>query len=694
MTADALHIDFETRSAVDLKKAGQYVYFDDPSTDVWCAAYSFGTEEPRTWLPGQPCPPEITAHVVNGGLIFAWNAAFERLAWRQILGPRYGWPVPRLEQYRCVMAQAYALGMPGALDNAAGALGLPEQKDQAGYRLMLQMSRPRTARKGEDPNKLHWWDDAERLQRLVEYCKQDVKAEIAAHERMLPLRDQELQVWFVDQRINDRGVYIDKALCDAASKVVEQTAKRLDQEMKRITDHAVRGVSNVSELIGFVRKHDIDADSVAKDQIVELLVRDDLPPNVRRALEIRQEGSKTSTAKINAMLARRQSDGRGRGNLQYHGAGPGRWAARGIQLQNLPRPSLKGDLAPVIDDLMLANADYIEAMHGPALSVVSDCLRGMIAAPPGRIIRAADFASIEARMLAWLTGEETKLDVFRRYDAKQGPDPYCTSASAIFNEPVGKNDPRRQTGKVAELALGYQGGPGAFAKMAKNYNLDIGQAYEPVWERAPQMNRDLATDAWDERGKKTGMARQKWIAAELIKLAWRQAHPNVVQWWSDIETAAIEATDSPGTITHAGEHVRYRRAGSWLFCRLPSGRAIAYAYPRVEWKMTPWGSKRPALTCMGVDGVTKKWERYDFYGGLGAENIDQGASRDVMAEAMLRAETMGYEIILTVHDELVSETERNFGSVSEFGSLVSEVPAWAPGLPVAAEAWEGSRYKK
>jgi len=696
MTA-LLHIDLETRSAADLKKVGAHAYFDDPSTGVWCAAYSFCDEEPKLWWPGEPCPLELADHVTKGGLTAAWNANFERLAWRAILGPKHGWPVPRLEQYRCVMAQAYAMGLPGALDDAAGALGLPEQKDAAGYRLMMQMARPRSEQFIDRIQTFVWWNDTERLHRLGEYCKQDVRAEIACYKRLLPLSDKELQVWFLDQRINDRGVYVDKKLCDAANKVVKQTQQRLDAEMCKVTDYAVRGVSNVADLIGFVRKHGIDADSVAKDQILELLVRDDLPPNVRRALEIRQEGSKTSTAKINAMLARRQVDGRMRGNLQYHGASTGRWAARGAQLQNLPRPSLKGDLAKVVDDLMLADADYIEVMHGPALSVVSDCIRSMIAAPKGRIIRAADFSMIEARAVAWLAGEQTVLDAALAYDERRGPKLYNLAASQVYNRPVGQikdGSPEYNVGKVTILALGFEGGPGALAKMAKNYHVDLAAVFEPMWELSSDAYRESATEAWKSRGKRSGMSQRKWLAAELIKLTWRGQNPRIKQFWSDINNAAIDAVREPGRITAAGEYIRFRKAGSWLFCRLPSGRALAYAYPQIADKTTPWGKVVPALTCMGVDGVTKKWERYDFYGGLGTENVTQAVARDVMADAMLRAEAAGYEIVITIHDELVAENDATFGSVAEFGKIVAEPPAWAAGLPIAAEAWEGPRYRK
>lgn len=691
-----LHIDFETRSACDLKKANAYIYFDDPTTDIWCAAYSFGGE-PELWVPGEPCPPEIVAHIETGGLIAAWNAQFERLAWRTVLARKYGWPVPKLEQYRCVMAQAYAMGLPGKLEDSAHAMHLPERKDVEGHRIMLQLSKPRRPRKGEDPNGIYWWDDQEKIAKLFSYCRQDVRTEMAVHDKLPPLQETELQTWFLDQRINDRGVHIDKKLCEASEIIVKEASEALDDEMRRVTDYAVRGVSNVAELIGFVKKHGIDAESVAKDQIINLLIRDDLPPAVRRALEIRQEGSKTSTAKIQAMLARRQKDGNMRGNLQYHGAGPGRWAARGAQLQNLPRPKFKGDINTVIGDVLkFKSAKALEVLHGSPMQLVSDIIRGMVCASPGKKIMSRDFSSIEARVTAWLAGEKAKLDVFRKYDAKLGPDPYIVAAAGIYNVPtreIDKEDPRRQVGKVSELALGFGGGPAAFQAMAKNYAVDIGGAYETVWASASPENREAALEAWPERGKRTGMSQKNWITAECVKLAWRQSNPRITAFWRETEDAAIDAVLNPGKVTQSGL-LRFRKAGSWLLCRLPSGRTNAYAYPRVVEKPTPWNTTSQAVKFWGVDSFTKKWSEQDSYGGFWVQNAVQGTARDVMRDAMLRAEHSHYPVVLTVHDEIVAEVDRNFGDSSTFSTLVTTIPPWAQGLPIVADGWEGPRYRK
>jgi DNA polymerase bacteriophage-type len=338
-------IDFETRSVVDLTDVNAYVYFDDPSTEAWCMAYCFDDDRKnvRLWWAGTPCPTEVADHIRAGGILNAWNAAFERLCFAKLMGPRHGWPVPKLEQWRCTMAAAYAMALPGKLEMAAPALGLDIRKDDAGHRLMLQMSKPRKI----DP--LIWWDDFDRMERLGAYCRQDVRTEMAVASRLLPLTESEQQVWYLDQKINDRGVGIDERLCLNAREVVREAARRLDAELKTITGYEVAAATNTGAIRKWLGTRGVVTDSIAKDVLAELLNRDDLPGDVRRVLEIRRDGGKSSTAKIDAMLARRQSDGRMRGNLQYHGASTGRWAARGAQLQNLPRPSENGTIPGVVN---------------------------------------------------------------------------------------------------------------------------------------------------------------------------------------------------------------------------------------------------------------------------------------------------------------------------------------------------------
>lgn len=698
-----LHLDVESRSTVDLPSANAYVYFDSPSTALWLGAYAFSdAPEPRLWHPGEPCPPEIVDHVRSGFPVWGWNVHFERLAWHKLLGPVHGWPVPELRQYRCSMALAYASNLPGKLERAAPALNLDVLKDAAGARLMLKMARPRRPRKGEDPQGLYWWGSPDEIRRLGEYCQQDVRAEMACHDRLIGLRPQEQELWFLDAEINDLGVCIDLDLCRAADRIVDEYVERLNRELAVLTDWAVTGVSSTNDLRAWLNQEGCLVDSVAKDVLADVLTRDDLSPKVRRALEIRQEGAKSSTAKLSAMLARRQADGRMRGNLQYWGAGTGRWAGRGAQLQNLPRQPDGFDQDAAISVLMHGSSMLVEAIFDEApTELVSQCLRGAIRAQGDARLMAADFSMIEARVNPWLAGQGKTLDAFRAYDEGKGPDIYKVQAAGIYGVPVEQieKDLRRQVGKVAVLALGFGGGPAAFIAMGKNYKLDILTVEDVVWASATPDLIKRAEDGWEQWGKGSGIAQRRWMIGELIKLAWRRDNDGIVQFWKDLEGAAIDAVQRPGEVTRAGM-IRYRKVGSSLFCQLPSGRALTYPYARIEMKETPWEDshgrliKKPTLVYKAVDSVRNLWREHDFYGGLGCENVVQAVARDVMAEAMLRVHKAGYPVILTVHDEVVCEVPNGRGDLDEFEHLMTQLPAWADGLPVAAEAWEGPRYKK
>jgi len=309
------------------------------------------------------------------------------------------------------------------------------------------------------------------------------------------------------------------------------------------------------------------------------------------------------------------------------------------------------------------------------------------------VLRSSDFSNIEGRCAAWLAGQDDKLAAFRAYDEGAGPDLYLIQAAAIYNVPVAEARPYRQVGKVAELALGYQGGPRAFAKMAKNRGVRIGQLFEGIWENAAYEFKNEAVVAWDDRGRKTGMDKEAWLASEVIKLAWRDKNDRITDYWKIVEDAALEAVKRKGAIVEAYK-VKFRYVGSFLFCRLPSGRALTYPYPHLKEKETPWGEMRSQVTYKAVDQFTKKWGDKTGYGGLFFENLCQAVSRDIMAEAMLRLDDAGYNIVLTVHDEIITEDAVDFGSMDEFNEIMTEVPAWATGFPISVGGWEGERYRK
>lgn len=714
MTERHLHLDGESYSTIDLKKAGSHRYWEDESTDLHCVAYAFDEEDPSLWFPGDPVPRRIKVHIEEGGAVYAWNVAFERLMWSYKLAPKYGWPMPKERQFNCTMSEALIMNLPGQLDKAGPAIGGKIVKDKEGHRLMLKMCKPRKLRKAEacpvcgektcrdcGPYWHNSWTD---IERLGSYCQHDVRTEQYVGSFVLPMSKGEKRIFHLDAAINDRGVYIDKKLCKSSQVIVDKATAKIDAQIRRITLGEVEGVNKATQIVKWLKNEGLEIDSIAKDVLEDLLIRDDLTADVRKVLELRQEGSKTSTAKIASMLTRRQKDGRMRGNLQYYGASAtGRWAARGTQLQNLTRPKiLKGKGAgfdKVIRDALLAISDedlpLLEMMYGKPMTVVSDCIRSLIVAPLGRELLAADFSNIEGRVVAWQAGQYDKLDAFREYDNGTGPDLYVLQASGIFGITLQEaaDDFYRQIGKVAELSLGFQGGARAFAKMGKNYGMKLENVSERIIESCSDNIFEKAMENWPQHGKSTGIKKSSWLAAEIVKLSWRAKNHRIAESWRETEDCALRAMNHPGETFETGV-IKYRFVAPFLFCRLPSGRSLCYPFAELRDVKTPWGDTRQQIRYKSTNQFTRKWESKAFYGGLAVENITQAIARDIMAEAMLRTERAGYETVLSVHDEIINEVDEGFGSLDEFRELMTQRPAWAPDLPITASGWRGHRYKK
>jgi DNA polymerase len=439
---------------------------------------------------------------------------------------------------------------------------------------------------------------------------------------------------------------------------------------------------------------------LAKDLLDELLALTDLPDDARAALQIRKEAAKASTAKLGKMLQQVQQDSRVRGQVLYHGAATGRWSGKGIQVQNLPRGSgVVKNPDTAAKHMLGASADMADMLYGAPMSAVSDMLRACFTASPGHRLIAADYSSIEGRGTAWLAGEDWKIEAFNATDRKAGPGIYELTASKIYGVRVADvNKGQRQVGKTAELGLGYQGGVMAFHSMARIYGVDMAQAYEPLRRVADGDTWDRAVHRYEEclERKDTGtdiLTYEAWIASEVTKVMWRAEHPATVALWHGLEDAAREATLSPGSVQTYGR-IAFTVRKNFLWMRLPSGRCIAYGAPRVKDEETPWGGTRKAVSALGVNSTTNKWERHGLYGGILTNNAVQGLARDLMAHGMLNADRAGYPIVLTVHDEAVADVEEGFGSLAEFERLLCDKPAWAEGLPLVADGWEGQRYRK
>ena len=525
------------------------------------------------------------------------------------------------------------MSLPLGLDNCAKALSVGLAKDKTGYGLMLRMSRPR---KIEDDGTVVWWDVASRKEILYAYCKQDVRVERKLAGKLRSLLDSEQELWELDQKINERGVPVDIESVAYAIGWCNKERRRLNKHINKITKGLVRDCSDVRGLQEYAR-----VDSIAAAVLPEAI---EAATGLRReALELRAAFAKTSTKKLDAFLVGTADDGRMRDIFQFYGApSTGRWAGRRVQPQNLPRPTCsQAEIERRIDE-----RDF------KSLLEIADCIRAMIAADKGEELVCADFSSIEARVLAWIAGQRDVLKVFEK-----GGDIYKHEAQGIFGVSEAEvSKDQRQVGKVAILALGYQGAKGAFNSMAANYGVKLPDA-----------------------------------RVEAIVQAWRTKNNKIVDFWYALDHAAQKAIKQKGVKVKVGA-ITMRHAKGHLWIKLPSGRLLCF--PRAKMKMIdkPWG-RAEGIGYVGQNGYTHKIEWLSTYGGKICENIIQGIARDLLAGAMLRVERVGYKIVGHIHDEIFAPLHDG-GSLDEFEREMAIMPDWAKGLPMKAEGWTGRRFRK
>lgn len=683
-------IDYETRSACDLKTHGSWRYSLDPSTEPLCLAFRLPHwKEGRTalWYPAFPhlkieesiCPElaELFQWIIDGKLVEAHNAFFERGIWLNIMMKRFGWPAITPPQWRCSAAKAAAAALPRHLADACKALGLAITKDEAGGKVMKKVSKPRKPRKAE----LERWEAAGRptlwyesrawFEQLWAYCRQDVLAEEALSSRLPDLSDEENAVYVLDQVINERGVRIDQQAIATALRLIAKETDILNAELAEVTGGAVTKVTQRARLMAWMEGEGLRLDNTQKQTIDTLLQseEDDIPPwigaftpKTRRALEILRELGRSSTAKYEAMRNWSCPDGRVHGSMLYHGATTGRWAGTGIQPHNFPKGALPKAQLKAWDMfyawllLLTEDRDAILGEWDSVMAPLSQGLRGAIIPADGKRFYVADYAAIEARVLLWLAEDEEHLEIFRR-----GEDIYCEMASYIYGYPCTKKDnpKERDLGKIAILGLGYQMGPGKFVATAATFGITLEDSF-----------------------------------GEDVVAKYRDKFYLVKQTWYDQEEAAIKAVHRPNTNVVCGR-ITWRKEGLFLYATLPSGRRLSYPFPQVKSVRTPWGSVKDQLSYMGVNAYTRQWTRQTTYGGMIVENLVQAISRDIMAAAMVRLENTGiYEPVLTVHDELVAEAHPAIGDVDQFVQLVATIPSWAEGCPIEAEGWSDVRYHK
>lgn len=731
---DRVHIDFETLSASELPKQGASKYSKHPSTDIMCLGIGWNDEPAKVmgvcrrleafdpadhashgeWL-------RLLEHIQSGGLCIAHNVNFELAIWNNVGVKKYGWPELKASQTDCTMARAYAMSLPGSLDGARAAVGLTVEKDQAGHRLMLKLSKPRStttcpsclgsSRESDESccncngcgEVYTWHEDPEDIKRLFDYCQRDIDVERALDKRLKRLSPSEKKLWLLDYEINGRGMMADVPNAIRATKLVDAEEDRLDAEMRVVTSGGVATCKAHVQLRKWINNQGVEAKGVGKNDIPKILAQLDLPAAVHSAIAIRQEAAKSSTAKLKSIVDRACTDQRLRGMFQFHGANTGRWAARGVQLHNFPRKRPEWKVFELLERAGWAyTRDYIDTFLGSPIQVISDSLRGFLMAGEGRNLFAVDFNSIEARVTAWLAGQESILEIFRTH-AKI----YEDQAAKTFRVPIEKitkDDYRRQIGKVMTLAFGFGGGVGALQAMCRAYGVKLEPVYEILWALAHSEQRERAIGRYksestkaEKKGTPFEISKKEWLASELAKVFWRAANPDIVSYWSKIETAAIRAFEAPGksfTVDTELPPIQLGISGTFLLCKLPSKRVLCYPYPDVSMMKTEWGGKKTTLTYKTE--VNRKWIRVPTYGGSLTENVVQAVARDLLAEAMLRVDENGHRIVMHVHDEIVTESTTQYpkGNLEELISIVEQVPAWASGLPITAEGWYGSRYRK
>lgn len=719
-----LYLDLETYCPVPIQN-GTHAYAQEVEITLFAWAIDDGPVSVWDVTTGIKAPAPLRAALRDPEvLVCAHNSHFDRTVLRHAM-PELCPPVAR---WRDTMVKALAHSLPGALGDLCDILKVSNDKakDKEGRQLVMLFCKPRPAtskvqRATRETHPAEW-------AKFVEYARLDIEA-MREIDKKLPAwnyQGSELDLWHLDQAINDRGVLMDTTLAHCAIRAVERAQKILAARTSDLTLGVVQAATQRDALL----KHLVAAYGITlpdmQQSTLERRVNDpDLPAELRELLAIRLQASTTSTAKYKTLVKGVSNDDRLRGTLQFNGASrTGRWAGRLFQPQNLPRPVLKQNR--IDQGIEAMKADCEDLLFGNVMELTSSAIRGCIIAPAGKKLVVADLSNIEGRVLAWLAGEEWKLQAFADFDTVQtvegewltgpqlvalhlshqypelardekgdpirmGHDLYKLAYAKSFGiQPEAVTKDNRQVGKVQELALGYEGGVGAFLTFAAAYSIDLEAMGEQAIGSIPQpiLNEANSALAWTKLNKRPtfGLSDRAWLVCDSFKRAWRYGHPAISSLWKELEQAAVLAVSRPG-VTYTCRMLKLRRDGAWLRIRLPSGRFLCYPSPQVD--------EAGKLSYMGVNQYSRKWSRLKTYGGKLAENVTQAVARDVLAANMPGIEAAGYEIVLSVHDENLTEApDAPDFNADHLAGLMATNPTWAEGLPLAAAGFEAYRYRK
>lgn len=642
-----LSIDIETYSSVNLLESGVYPYVEAEDFEILLFAYAFDDDPVRVidLAQGEIVPDLVYDALTDPSVIkSAYNANFERMC-----SAEYYHFESAPSQWMCTQVQSLMLGLPGNLENVAKSLKLDAQKDKKGKNLIRYFSVPCRATKANGGRTRNLPEhDPERWKEFIEYCRQDVEVEREIRKKLAkhPIPAFEQRLWQLDQDIVSRGVRVDTEMVASAIKFDQSYTKRLRAEAKEIT--GLDNPNSVAQLKGWLTEMTgSEVSSLTKETVPELLAqaKDD---SVRRVLELRQEMSKTSVKKYQAMNVVKCSDDRIRGLLQFYGANrTGRWAGRLVQVQNLPRNYLK-DLDIARQLLLDGDYELLELLFDSVPDVLSQLIRTALVPSEGNRFIVSDFSAIEARVVAWLANEQWVVEVFEGHGKI-----YEATAASMYNVPIESIDrgsELREKGKVAVLACGYGGSTGALISMG---------------------------------ALRSGLAEEELPS---IVEAWRAANPNIVKLWHRVNRAAITAVQEKRSIKI--DKLEFIPEPGLLFIKLPSGRKLAYVRPQIR----PGKFGNDALSYEAYENG--KWGRTDTFGGKLVENIVQAIARDCLAEALLRVDAAGYRTVFHVHDEIVCDMPIGKGSVDELSEIMGQPIGWAPGLPLAADGFECDYYQK
>lgn len=743
------HIDCETYSQVNLKDCGAYVYAEDPSTELLVLCFRFGDGPVTAWVPRESVPVELLTkltarlkgtdtfvvqmnvpsslrrHIEANGEVAAHNAQFERIVLKGTAGKRVNFPELKIGQCICTAAKARTYGLPGALGDAAKALGT-FPKDDSARGIMLMLCRPRSGKE-----KRYTVEEAiDDYVHLYTYCVDDVYAECGLDDAIPDITPEEMEIWRLDQKINDRGVGVDLEFIDNVQALIQEYKVYLEEQCVEACGF---NPGQREKIVGWIRSNgysqivDMKADTVAK-----AVVDPACPKHVRHVLRIYSTYGMKAPTKYEAMELASCRDSRIHGMFIYYGAGTGRWSSIIVQLQNLFRPLIKDpDTA-----IALINQKDMESLrffypHIDPMKVFASCVRGALVPADGHDFIVLDYAGIESRKIAWLYDEEWKLEAFRAFDAdkKNNADNYQIAYGNGFGvDPMSVKDFQRQIGKVMELALGFEGGVGSFVTMAPTYHVDLNDLVEAAYDNLPDWALAAANWMWKniecKRGNKSGLPEKTYLTIDGIKQVWRSLHPAIKQGWKDTLQAAKLAVAYPGNCYAIPNRklmfqVKTEKGRNWLHMRLPSGRTLKYYEPELHdgrskediaaeeeekflyalkgWVYIPNDTdplKKYNLVFWGVDSRTKQWKLEGAYGGFLAQNGTQGSANCVLRHGIVRLEAASYPVVLTVHDENGMEVPEGFGSLHEAAALMCKLKSCFAGLPITAEGYRAKRFRK